>query len=57
MREREREGEGGERERETDSPSFVQCYIHRNRRLIRDGKPWTATSTFTQLLNYETTFV
>ena len=25
-------------------------YVHRNRRLIRDGSPATATSTFTQLL-------
>ena len=26
-------------------------YVHRNRRLIRDGEPRTATSTFTQLLS------
>ena len=26
-------------------------YVHRNRRLIKDGEPRTATSTFTQLLN------
>ena len=26
-------------------------YVHGNRRLIRDGEPRTATSTFTQLLN------
>ena len=25
-------------------------YVHRNRRLVRDGEPRTATSTFTQLL-------
>ena len=28
----------------------VLLYVHRNRRLIRDGEPRTATSTFTQLL-------
>ena len=28
-------------------------YVHRNNRLIRDGKPRTATSTFTQLLSSE----
>ena len=28
-------------------------YVHRNRRLIRDGEPRTSTSTFTQLLNSE----
>ena len=27
----------------------VLLYVHRNRRLIRDGRPRTATSTFTQL--------
>ena len=26
-------------------------YVHRNRRLIRDGEPRTSTSTFTQLLS------
>ena len=26
-------------------------YVHRNRRLIRDGELRTATSTFTQLLS------
>ena len=31
--------------------SRTLIYVHRNRRLIRDGKPRTATSTFTQLLN------
>ena len=30
---------------------WVLLYVHRNRRLIRDGEPRTATSTFTQLLN------
>ena len=29
----------------------VLLYVHRNRRFIRDGKPRTATSTFTQLLS------
>ena len=29
---------------------WVLLYVHRNRRLIRDGEPRTATSTFTQLL-------
>ena len=29
----------------------VLLYVHRNRRLIRDGEPRTATSTFTQLLS------
>ena len=29
----------------------VLLYVHRNRKLIRDGEPRTATSTFTQLLN------
>ena len=29
----------------------VLLYVHSNRRLIRDGEPRTATSTFTQLLN------
>ena len=31
----------------------VLHYVHRNRRLIRDGEPRTATSTFTQLLSSE----
>ena len=35
--------------------SCMQCstlvYVHRDRRLIRDGEPRTATSTFTQLLS------
>ena len=26
-------------------------YVHRNRKAHQDGEPWTATSTFTQLLN------
>ena len=26
-------------------------YVHRKRRLIRDGEPRTTTSTFTQLLS------
>ena len=30
---------------------WVLLYVHRNRRLIKDGKPRTSTSTFTQLLN------
>ena len=30
---------------------WVLLYVHRNRRLIRDGEPRTATSTFTQLLS------
>ena len=29
----------------------VLLYVHRNRRVIRDGEPRTATSSFTQLLN------
>ena len=29
----------------------VLLYVHRNRRLIRDGEPRTATSTLTQLLS------
>ena len=29
----------------------VLLYVHRNRRLIRDGEPRTATSTFTHLLS------
>ena len=29
----------------------VLLYVHRNRRLIRDGEPRTSTSTFTQLLS------
>ena len=29
-------------------------YVHRNRKAYYDGKPRTATSTFTQLLNFET---
>ena len=28
----------------------VLLNVHRNRRLIRDGEPRTATSTFTQLM-------
>ena len=32
----------------------VLLYVHRNRRLIRDGEPRTATSTFTQLLSSAT---
>ena len=32
----------------------VLLYIHKNRRLIRDGEPRTATSTFTQLLSSAT---
>ena len=35
----------------------VLLYIHRNRRLIRDGEPRTSTSTFTQLLSSEVTLV
>ena len=31
----------------------VLLYVHRNRRLIRDGEPRRATSTFTQLLSSE----
>ena len=31
----------------------VLFYVHRNRSLIRDGEPRTATSTFTQLLSSE----
>ena len=31
--------------------SSVLLYVHRNRRLIRDGEPRTSTSTFTQLLS------
>ena len=31
----------------------VLLYVHRNRWLIRDGEPRTATSTFTQLLSSE----
>ena len=31
----------------------VLLYVHRNRRLIRDGKPRMSTSTFTQLLSSE----
>ena len=34
----------------------VLLYVHRNRRLIRDGEPRTATSTFTQLLSSELVF-
>ena len=30
---------------------WVLLYVHRNRRLIRDGEPRTSTSTFTQLLS------
>ena len=33
----------------------VLLYVHRNRRLIRDGSPTTATSTFTQLLSSDRT--
>ena len=29
----------------------VLLYVHRNRRLIRDGEPRTATATFTQFLS------
>ena len=29
----------------------VLLYVHKNRRLIRDGEPRTATSTFTQFLS------
>ena len=29
----------------------MSLYVHRNRRLIRDGEPRTAISTFTQLLS------
>ena len=35
----------------------VLLYVHRNRRLIRDGEPRTATSTFTQLLSSESWLV
>ena len=28
-------------------------YVHINHRLIRDGEPRTATSTFTQLLSFD----
>ena len=31
----------------------VLLYVHRNRKAYYDGKPRTATSTFTQLLNSE----
>ena len=31
----------------------MSLYVHRNRRLIRDGEPRTSTSTFTQLLTSE----
>ena len=31
----------------------VLLYVHRNRRLIGDGEPRTATSTFTQFLSSE----
>ena len=31
------------------SSSSNVAYVHRNRRLIRDGKPRTATSTFTAI--------
>ena len=30
---------------------WVWLYVHRNRRLIRNGEPRTSTSTFTQLLS------
>ena len=33
----------------------VLLYVHKNRRLIRDGEPRTSTSTFTQLLSSERT--
>ena len=32
----------------------VLLYVHRNHRLIREGSPGTATSTFTQLLSSAT---
>ena len=32
--------------------SFMLLYVHRDRRLIRDGEPRTAFSTFTQLLSF-----
>ena len=35
----------------TTVPSSVLLYVHRDR--IRDGEPWTATSTFTHLLSFE----
>ena len=31
--------------------SSVLLYVHKNRRLIRDGEPRTATLTFTQFLD------
>ena len=33
----------------------VLFYVHRNRKVRKDGQPRTATSTLTQLLNYEAT--
>ena len=32
-------------------------YVHRNRRLIRDGEPMVAISTFTQLLSSDLSFM
>ena len=35
----------------TDLVTEVLLYVYRNQKLIRDGEPGTATSTFTQLLS------
>ena len=35
--------------------AWVLLYVHRNRRVIRDGEPRMASSTFTQLLGSEET--
>ena len=47
-----RDGEMGWGQREYGGVVDVEVllYVHRNRRLIMDGEPRTATSTFTQLL-------
>ena len=39
--------------RKVETVGWVLLYVHRNRTLISDGEPRTATSTFTQLLTSE----
>ena len=35
----------------------IQLYVHGNQKVRQDGQPRTATSTLTQLLNYEAMYL
>ena len=46
-------GDAQQAERPTREHGSVLFYVHGNHKAREDGQPKTATSTFTQLLNYE----